>query len=199
MAEDNESIASAGEAANAGEPLPSQGGTRPSPWKGWTLIAQLAVPLLALAIVIGVVARDSNYGGDDSGGSVADDASGGYESDGICEEALPRARRILRNRDPVPGLSGVAQVLSDTAGQIAYSSATLANEFADEASALEDLTLAYQAGDRLRMRVAEQQLREAARQAKLVARSQGARHCGRLAGLVVRTLDRRLSASKSGR
>ncbi len=192
MAEDNESIASAGEAANAGEPLPSQGGNRPSPWKGWTLIAQLAVPLVALAIVIAVVAGGSNYEGDDSGGGVSatDDGSGGYESDGICEEALARARRILRNRDPVLGLSGVAQVLSDTAGQIASSSATLADEFADEASALEDLTLAYQAGDRLRMRVAEQQLREAARRAKLVARSQGARHCGRLAGLVVRTLDR---------
>ena len=69
MAEDNESIASAGEAANAGEPLPSQGARGPHLWKGWTLIAQLAVPLVALAIVIGVVARDSNYGGDDGGGS----------------------------------------------------------------------------------------------------------------------------------
>ena len=116
--------------------------------------------------------------------AVVGDSSEGYESDRICEETLPRARRILRNRDPVPGLSGVAQVLSDTAEQITYSSATLADEFADEASALEDLTLAYQAGDRLQMRVAEQQLREAARHAKLVARSQGARHCGRLAGLV---------------
>jgi hypothetical protein len=160
-------------------------------WKGFTPVQQLALPLIALAVAIGVIAGGAGLmggGSDDGGGSegVGDAAPVEEGPQEICQEALERTRRLLRDpADPVATLIGAALIQESAAERLGEASApALGLGLSGQAAALERLASAYRAGNPGRLRRARASLRRASLRMERAARSEGADACVRLARLL---------------
>lgn len=184
MAEDDESITAAGSAADSAQQGASQGVPRPSPWSGWRLVTQLAVPLVALTVAVGVLA--SNDGGGTEGGVSDGGVSDGAHTDqaapdvgDVCEFYLEDAPRALRSSADVEAL---AYDLDRAAGELDATDSALAATLLREAEALRDVVAAVEGGNPRAVRRARRRARDrTAEAAMLAARTTGASDCRRLA------------------
>ncbi len=166
---------------------PTPGGTGRF-WKGFTPVQQLALPLIALAVAVGVIAGGAGMigGGSDDEGGGGDGGSDASPIDErpqrICEDALLRARRALRRQaDPIAGLEKRARILQRAGARMSDISFILGFTLSEQAAALEALARAYREGALADVRRAEARLREASAETASAARSEGADACVRLA------------------
>jgi hypothetical protein len=185
MAEEDEPTTSTGGQPDS-EVRPTPGGTGRF-WKGFTPVQQLALPLIALAVAVGVIAGSAGLmggsdGGDEGGGGVSDPSEIDERPQRICEDALDRARRALRRQaDPIAGMAKRARILQRAGTRMRDASSILGFALSEQAAALEALARAYRAGALVDVRRAEARLRVASAETASAARSEGADACVRLA------------------
>jgi len=149
--------------ADTGKASSSSAEPRPSPWKGWTLVTTLAVPLVALAIGAAVIATTNNPS---NGGT-----SNPYvpqPPDEICRFALTNAGAFERREGHALGPDQWAYELESAADDPGFSDAP------NLAVALRRQAAALRSGNRRRA------LRAASR-TEDIARKRGLPPCARLA------------------